>query len=48
MPVLCGTGMPQINVLLSILSIESNLVRGFAQVGQAQHTGISIGNVKAA
>jgi hypothetical protein len=48
MLVLCGAGMPQINVLLSILWIESNAVHGFAYMRRAGHTCVFIGNVKAA
>ncbi len=40
--------MPQVDVLLGILAIEPNVMCRVTQVGRAQHTRVSIGDVEAA
>ena len=40
--------MPQVDVLLGILAIKPNVLCCLMQVGQVQHTCVSIGDVEAA
>jgi hypothetical protein len=37
--------VPQVNVLLHILSREVYLVQGFAHIGRAHHAGVSVGHI---
>jgi hypothetical protein len=39
--------MPQVDVLLGILVIKTNVMCCLMQVGRAQHTCVSVGNVEA-
>jgi hypothetical protein len=40
--------MAQIDILLGIVAIKSNVVRSFTEVMRAQHAGVSICNIKSA
>jgi hypothetical protein len=48
MPILCGTGMAEVNVLLRILLVETGVVCSFTQVGGAQHACVAIQDIKTA
>ncbi len=47
-PVPDGTGVSQIDILLSVLTIKPNLVQCLTKMGGARHACVSVGNIQTA
>jgi hypothetical protein len=46
MPVLCAAGVAEVNVLLRILAVETNVVQRLPQVGGTHHACVVVWDIK--
>jgi hypothetical protein len=48
MPVLCAAGVAEVNLLLRIFAVETDVVRRLPQVGGARHACVVVWDIKPA